>query len=150
MTGDLKANNNLKRMEKIKPKNAAATTATDATNTAVQYRENPRTNEKIDAWIKVNPDQFKFLDELPHDRAVRKLVLNEVQKYERLQKMNAGIMQKLEDDPEAKQAYETLLKRVPEADRERATASIARHVFQLGAPANDHARTQGNGTGMKV
>ena len=153
MTGNLKANNNLKPMEKIKPKNAATTPAAEATTataTPVQYRENPRTNEKIDAWIKANPDQFKFLDELPHDRAVRKLVLNEVQKYERLQKMNAGIMQKLENDPEAKQAYETLLKRVPEADRERATASIARHVFQLGAPANDHAKTQGNGTGMKV
>ena len=87
---------------------------------------------------------------MPHDRAVRKLVLNEVQKYERMQKMNAGIMQKLENDPEAKQAYETLLKRVPEADRERATASIARHVFQLGTPRNDRAKTQSAGTGMRV
>ena len=78
----------------------------------VQYRENPRTNEKIDAWIKANPDQFKFFDELPHERAVRKLVLNEVQKYERMQKMNSGIVQKLDNDPEAKQAFETLLKRV--------------------------------------
>ncbi|MGO9588280.1 MAG: hypothetical protein ACLP2Y_19045 [Limisphaerales bacterium] len=129
-------------MEKTKPKTAATT--------PVQYRENQRTNEKIDAWIKANPDGFKFFDEMPHDRAVRKLVLNEVQRYERMQKMNAGIMQKLENDPEAKQAYETLLKRVPEADRERATASIARHVFQLGTPRNDRAKTQSAGTGMRV
>ena len=115
----------------------------------IEYRENPRTNEKIDTWIKANPDQFKFFDELPHDRAVRKLVLNEIHKYERMQKMNAGIMQKLNGDPEAKQAYETLLKRVPEADRERATASIAKHVFQLGAPRNDRAQTQSPG-GMRV
>lgn len=134
-------------MEKPKAKTAAAA---PASNTPVQYRENPRTNEKIDAWIKANPDQFKFFDELPHERAVRKLVLNEVQKYERLQKMNSGIMQKLDNDPEAKQAYETLLKRVPEADRERATASIARHVFQLGAPRNDRAKTQSAGTGMRT
>ena len=132
-------------MEKTKPKNAAP-----GSNGAVQYRENPRTNEKIDAWIKANPDQFKFFDELPHERAVRKLVLNEVQKYERLQKMNSGIMQKLDNDPEAKQAYETLLKRVPEADRERATASIARHDFQLGTPRNDRAKTQSAGTGMRA
>jgi hypothetical protein len=129
-------------MERTKPKNAAAT--------PVQYRENQRTNEKIDAWIKANPDGFKFFEELPHDRAVRKLVLNEVQRYERLKKMNAGIMQKLENDPEAKQAYEILLKRVPEAERERATASIARHVFQLGAPRNDRAKTQSAGTGMRA
>ncbi len=129
-------------MEKTKPKTAATT--------PVQYRENQRTNEKIDAWIKANPDGFKFFDEMPHDRAVRKLVLNEVQRYERMQNMNAGIMQKLENDPEAKQAYETLLKRVPEADRERATASIARHVFQLGTPRNDRAKTQSAGTGMRV
>jgi ATPase subunit of ABC transporter with duplicated ATPase domains len=127
-----------------KPKSKSTATA------PVEYRENPRTNEKIDGWIKANPDQFKFFDELPHERAVRKLVLNEVQKYERLQKMNSGIMQKLDNDPEAKQAYETLLKRVPEADRERATASIARHVFQLGAPRNDRAKTPGAGGGMRV
>jgi hypothetical protein len=88
-------------MEKAKPKNTAAT---PASNAPVEYRENPRTNEKIDAWIKNNPDGFKFFDEMPHERAVRKLVLNEVEKYERMQKMNSGIMQKLNDDPEAKQA----------------------------------------------
>jgi hypothetical protein len=134
-------------MEKPKSKTTATT---PASNAPVEYRENPRTNEKIDAWIKNNPDRFKFFDEMPHDRAVRKLALNEVEKYERMQKMNSGIMQKLNDDPEAKQAYEILLKRVPEADRERATASIARHVFQLGAPRNDRAKTPGAGGGMRV
>ena len=134
-------------MKKTKPKNAAAA---PASNAPVEYRENPRTNEKIDAWIKNNPDGFKFYDEMPHERAVRKLVLNEVEKYERMQKMNSGIMQKLNADPEAKQAYEILLKRVPEADRERATASIAKHVFQLGAPRNDRAKTQGAGGGMRA
>ena len=129
-------------MEKTKSKSTAPA--------PVEYRENPRTNEKIDAWIKNNPDRFKFYDEMPHERAVRKLVLNEVEKYERMQKMNSGIMQKLNADPEAKQAYEILLKRVPEADRERATASIAKHVFQLGAPRNDRAKTQGAGGGMRA
>jgi ATPase subunit of ABC transporter with duplicated ATPase domains len=132
-------------MEKNKTKNT-----TTASNEPVQYRENPRTNEKIDEWIKNNPDRFKFFNELPHDRAVRKLVLNEIQKYERLQKMNNGIMQKLEDDPEAKQAYETLLKRVPEDQRERATAQIARHVLRLGTPRNDRAKTQSAAKGMSV
>jgi hypothetical protein len=147
MLGNLQPSKTTKYMEK--PKSKIVATPPAATQ-PTQYRENPRTNEKIDAWISANPDQFKFFNELPHERAVRKLALNEVQKYERLQKMNSGIMQKLDHDPEAKQAYETLLKRVPEADRERATASIARHVFQLGAPRNERAQTPSAGTGMRT
>ena len=134
-------------MEKTKLKTAVAT---PASTEPVQYRENPRTNEKIDAWIKANPDRFKFFDELPHERAVRKLVLNEVQKYERLQKMNAGILQKLQDDPETKLAYETLLKRVPENQRERAAGAIARHVFRQGSPREEPSKTQSNGTGRRL
>ena len=129
-------------MEKTKSKNAATA--------PVEYRENPRTNEKIDAWIKANPDGFKFYDDMPHDRAVRKLVLNEVQKYERMQKMNSGIVQKLDDDPEAKQAFETLLKRLPEDQRERATASIAKHVFRLTNPREENSKTQSAGMGRRM
>jgi len=134
-------------MEKTKPK----TTSTAPGSIApVQYRENPRTNEKIDAWIKANPDQFRFFDELPHERAVRKLVLNEISRYERIQKMNSGIMLKLDSDPEAKQAFDTLLKRLPEDQREWATASIARHVFRLTNPNNDTSKTQTVGAGRRM
>ena len=84
----------MKRMAKpnTKSKTTAAETAVTApppapaTDTPVQYRENPRTNEKIDEWIKRNPDQFKFFNEMPHERAVRKLILNEIDKYERREK----------------------------------------------------------------
>jgi hypothetical protein len=134
-------------MEKTKSKNTAAA---PAASEPIQYREHARTNEKIDAWIKANPDDFKFFNDLPHERAVRKLVLNEVQKYERLQKMNAGIMHKLEDDPEAKQAFETLLKRLPEDQRERATASIARHVFKLTNPREENSEGQTTGAGSRM
>ncbi len=110
-----------------------------------QYRENPQTNEKIDAWIAANPQRWEYFKNLPPDRAARKLVLNEIQKYERQQKMNNGIMKKLEGDPEAKAAYETLLKRVPEDQRERATASIARHVLRITSPREPRSQSQGGG-----
>src|ERR1017187_10357625 len=100
-------------MEKPKSKTTATT---PASNAPVEYRENPRTNEKIDAWIKNNPDRFKFFDEMPHARAVGKLALTEVKKYERMKNTTSGFMKNPTDDPEAKQAYEILLKRVPEAD----------------------------------
>jgi hypothetical protein len=134
-------------MEKPKSKNGSTT---PATNGPVEYREHARTNEKIDAWIKDNPDGFKFFNELPHERAVRKLVLNEVQKYERLQKMNEGITKKLDGDPEAKQAFDTLLKRLPEDQRERATASIAKHVFRLTNPREENGKAQTQSAGRRM
>lgn len=54
-----------------------------ATDAPQQYRENEETNKKIDDWIKQHPDQFKFFNEMPHERAVRKLILNEINRYER-------------------------------------------------------------------
>lgn len=68
------------------PPPAPVTTTTPAPDAPAEHRENPRINEKIDEWIKRNPDQFKFYDQMPHERAVRKLILNEIEKYERQQK----------------------------------------------------------------
>ena len=64
--------------------------------------------------------------------------------------MNSGIVQKLDNDPEAKQAFETLLKRLPEDQRERATASIARHVFRLTNPREEKSQTQSVGAGRRM
>jgi hypothetical protein len=73
------------------PSEAAASTSTSATpaptatDAPPPYRENEQTNKKIDDWIKRYPDQFKFFNEMPHERAVRKLILNEIDRYERRQ-----------------------------------------------------------------
>lgn len=64
---------------------APATSTAPATDAAVQYNQNEKTNKKIDDWIKRYPDQFKFFNEMPHERAVRKLILNEIDRYERRQ-----------------------------------------------------------------
>ena len=136
-------------MQKLKAREAA--TAPPQNGTAPQQdRENPQTNEKIDAWIKDNPERWGYFSNLPPDRAARKLVLNEIQKYERQQKMNAGIMKKLDGDPEAKQAYETLLKRLPEDQRERAMASVARHVLRITTPREQKPRAETAGVGVAV
>jgi hypothetical protein len=129
-----------------------AGTAQTPNGDAPQYRENPQTNEKIDAWIKDNPQRWEYLCAMPQERMARKLVLNEVEKFERREKMNNGIMKKLESDPEAKQAYDTLLKRVPEEKRDGAMVSVARHVLRITAPREPRSKeqTQNVGTGMKV
>jgi hypothetical protein len=134
-------------MPKIKPPEVATTSPQNGT-APQPYRENPQTNEKIDAWIKDNPERWAYFSGLPPDGAARKLVLNEIQKYERQQKMNAGVMKKLDGDPEAKQAYETLLKRLPEDQRERAMASVARHVLRITSPREQKPRAETAGMGV--
>jgi hypothetical protein len=73
------------------PSAAPATTPAPATSAStadaqVEQRENPRINEKIDEWIKRFPDKWKYFMSLPPERMARKLVLNEIDKYERQQK----------------------------------------------------------------
>ena len=138
-------------MKGMKTKNKTeAVPAQTPNGDAPQYRENPQTNEKIDAWIQANPERWEYFNSMPPERMARKLVLNEVQKYERLQKMNNGIMKKIDGDPEAKRAYDTLLRRVPEDQRERATASVARHVLRITAPREARSNGEAVGGGVKV
>jgi hypothetical protein len=140
-----------KQTKGMKAKNRPeATPAQTPNGDAPQYRENPQTNEKIDTWIKDNPERWQYFSTLPPERAARKLVLNEIQKFERQQKMNNGIMKKLDGDPEAKRAYETLLQRVPEGERERAMTSVARHVLRLTAPREARSKEQTVGAGVKM
>jgi len=64
----------------------------------------------------------------------RALVLSEVNKLDRQQKMRDGILRKLEQNPELKQAYETLVKHLPEDQREKMMVSIASRTMRSIAP----------------
>jgi hypothetical protein len=83
-----------------------------------EYRHNPRFDAKIDDWIKNNPKHWAYIQALPPERMARALALSEVQKVERMQKLDAGILRKLDENPEVKKAYEVILKDVPEDQRQ--------------------------------
>src|ERR1035441_7974006 len=89
-----------------------------------QYRDNPKVNARIDEYIKTKP----------RERLERALVLSEVNKLDRQQKMKEGILRKLEQNPELKQAYETLVKHLPEDQREKVMVSIASRTMRSIAP----------------
>ena len=95
-----------------------------------QLRENAQVNAKIDDYIKNNPKHWTYIQSLPPERMARALVLNEVQKLERTQKMREGIVRKLEQDPELKQAYQNLVKNLPEDQREQAMINIAARTMR--------------------
>jgi hypothetical protein len=57
-----------------------------------------------------------------------------VNKLDRLEKMKAGILRKLDQNPELKQAYETLVKHLPEDQREKVMVSIASRTMRSITP----------------
>jgi rubrerythrin len=92
------------------------------------YRINPEVEAKIEAHIKENPKNWAYLQSMPRERLERTVVLNEVRQLERQHRMREGIMNKINASPELKQAYETLVKNVPDEQREEVMSQIARQT----------------------
>ncbi len=116
----------------IKKSKEAANGSRD--NEGPQFRDNPEINAKIDDYIKQNPKHWAYIQSMPAERMARALVLNEVQRRDRTQNMRKGILRKLEQDPELKQAYQTLVKNLPEDQREQAMVNIAARTMRNIAP----------------
>src|SRR6266478_379771 len=121
-------NNPQRREQMLKGKARTQDESTNRTNgdeQPGQYRDNPKVNARIDEYIKNNTKHWDYIQSMPRERLERALVLSEVNKLDRQQKMKDGILRKLEQNPELKQAYETLVKHLPEDQREKVMVSIA-------------------------
>ena len=110
-----------------KPENGSD--ATDTTSQP-QFKENAQVNAKIDDYIKANPKHWEYIQSMTPDRMARALVLSEVQKLDRQEKMRAGVMKKLDQNPEMKKALETVVKNLPEDQREKVMASLAMRAMR--------------------
>src|ERR1700690_3130245 len=106
------------------------------------YRINPEVEGKIDAYLKENPKYWNYLQTMPRDRLERTVVLNEVRQIERQQRMREGIMKRINDDPKLKQAYETLVKDVPEDHREEVMTQMARQKKRTVARSQTQQQTK--------
>ena len=138
-------------MSTTKPKNppngAATATATPPTSADPStYRTNPEVEAKIDAYIKDNPKHWAYLQGMPRDRLERTVVLNEVRQLDRQQRMREGIMNRINTNPELKQAYEVLVKNVPEEQREEVMSQIARQTQR--AVSRSQTQTRGQAVGV--
>jgi hypothetical protein len=91
---------------------------------APQFRENPEINAKIDAYIKANPKRWDYIQSLSQERMARTIVLQDVQKQERTERIRAGVLRKLDENPELKNAYQTLVKNLPEEQQEKMMANL--------------------------
>ena len=92
---------------------------------APPFRENPEINAKIDAYIKANPKRWVYIQSMSPERMARTIILQDVQKQERTERMRAGVLRKLEENPELKKAYQTLVKNLPEDQQEKMMANLA-------------------------
>jgi predicted GTPase len=69
--------------------------------------------------------------------------LNEVRQLERQQRMRGNVMNRINDSPELKQAYETLVKNVPEEQREEVMTQIARQTQRAVSRSQGQHQTKG-------
>ena len=53
------------------------------------------------------------------------IILQDVQKQERTERIRAGVLRKLDENPELKNAYQTLVKNLPEDQQEKMMANLA-------------------------
>ena len=128
----------------IKRQNKTGDTAS-STDSQPQFKENAQVNARIDEYIKNNPKHWDYIQSMTPDRMARALVLNEVQKQDRTEKMRAGILRKLDENPEMKKSIQEMVKNLPESQREQATIAIGRQAMRATVPR----QTQATG-GVKV
>lgn len=95
-----------------------------------QFRENATVNAKIDNYIQQNPKRWEYIQSMPPERMARALVLNEVQKNERQERMKAGVLAKLDQNPEMKEHIEGVVKQLPEDQREQARVNLASQAMR--------------------
>lgn len=99
-----------------------------------KFRENAEVNAKIDAYIEKNPKEWSYIQGMPRERLERSLVLQAVQKQDRREKMRASILKKLDENPEMKEAYRTLVKNLPAEKQEAAMVTLAMRTNRTVAP----------------
>jgi hypothetical protein len=133
----------LKRTDK--PTNGNSTPAADAAGDVPKLRDNPEINAKIDAYIKANPKEWAYIQGLPRERLERTVVLQNVNKIERRERIRTAVLKKLDENPELKEAYRTLVKDLPAEQQEKAMASIATRTMRSITP-----RQQTQSAGAKV
>ena len=112
------------------------------------YRVNPEVEAKIDSYIKENPKHWTYLQGMPRDRLERTVVLNEVRQLDRQQRMREGMMERINANPKLKQAYEVLVKDVPEEQREEVMSQIARQTQRAVSRSQTQQQTKGQAVGV--
>lgn len=139
----------LKRSSRGADGNGASENSTSSSqpNEPAKFRENAEVNAKIDSYIQNNPKEWGYIQSMSRERLERSLVLQAIQKLDRRERMRVGILKKLDENPELKEAYRALVKNLPADQQEKAMASIAARTMRTIAPTQ---RPQEQAQGARV
>lgn len=135
-------------MSKTNPSAPPGAGGTAAPDDSPNFRSNPEVDAKIDAHIKENPKYWAYVQAMPRERIERTLVLNEVRQLERQQRMREGILKQIGKSASLKAAYDTLVKDLPEEQRETVIAQLARQTRRAAARAQNQQERQGQNVGV--
>lgn len=130
-------------MSKAKPTAPPGASGSAAPADPPTYRQNPEVDAKIDAYIKENPKYWAYVQGMPRERLERTIVLNEVRDLDRQQRMKEGILKQINKSPALKAAYETLVKDLPEDQREGVIAQLARQAKRAVARSQSQQENKG-------
>jgi hypothetical protein len=133
-----------------KPRTSAPTSASGNAAPTEQptFRTNPEVDAKIDAYIKENPKYWTYVQAMPRERLERSVVLNEVRELDRQQRMREGMMKRINSNPALKNAYETLVKDLPEDQKEGVIAQLARQAKRAVARSQNQQQTAKEAVGV--
>jgi hypothetical protein len=107
------------------------------------FRSNPEVDAKIDAHIKDNPKYWAYVQAMPRERLERTVVLNEVRELDHQQRMREGLMKRINANPALKNAYDALVKDLPEDQKEGVIAQIARSTRRAVARSQGQQQARG-------
>ena len=113
-------------MSKLKTSAPPSASGNAAPGEPPTFRSNPEVDAKIDGYIKENPKYWSYVQAMPRERLERSVVLNEVRELDRQQRIREGVLKQINKNPELKQAYELLVKDLPEDQKESVIAQIGR------------------------
>lgn len=149
-TANAALTNNKTRIVMSKPKSSAPPSAggNAAPTDQPTFRTNPEVDAKIDAYIKDNPKYWAYVQAMPRERLERTVVLNEVRELDRQQRMREGLMKRINSNPALKHAYDTLVKDLPDDQKESVIAQIARSTRRAVARSQGQQQTKGEAVGV--
>ncbi len=130
-------------MSKAKPSAPPGASGSATPAEPPTYRQNPEVDAKIDSYIKENPKYWAYVQGMPRERLERTIVLNEVRDLDRQQRMKEGILKQINKSPALKAAYETLVKDLPEEQREGVIAQLARQAKRAVARSQSQQENKG-------
>lgn len=135
-------------MSKIKPSAPSSASGSAAPADPPTFRSNPEVDAKIDAYVKENPKYWSYVQAMPRERLERTVVLNEVRELDRQQRIREGVLKQINRNPEMKQAYELLVKNVPDDQKEDVIAQIGRTTRRAVARVQGQQQARGEAVGV--